>query len=309
VIDILANDTDVDGDVFRITAIETATLGTIMLSSDGLSISYEAGDVAGFEQIHYTIEDIHGANSEAILFVVVGVAGGGDVQTGSADNDILDFSTATDNLTLAGLEGDDTIIGGSGDDLVLWSAGNGNDTIDGGEGWDHVLLNLDPNSFSEVGISAENGKIMVTGADFQLSLDGVEDVSIRAGDNGSVIRVGDLTSTDIAEETVFLYGGAGDDTLDAFSNPKSRTVIYGMDGDDELTGGVNSDRLYGGDGDDLLDGGLKNDTLDGGDGIDTASYQSVSHGVHVRLYTTAIQHTQGAGYDRLLNIENLYGSN
>lgn len=308
VIDVLANDSDIDGDSLRVTAIDSAALGTIVLSSDGLSITYEAGDIAGFEQIHYTIEDVHGAASEANLFVVVGVAGGGSVQTGSSSNDILDFSSSTENLTLVGLDGDDTIVGGSGDDLVLWSAGNGDDTIDGGDGWDHVLLNLNPESFSEVGISAENGKIIITGADFQLSLDGVEDVSIRAGDHGSDIRVGDLTSTDIAEETVFLYGGAGADTLDASANPKSRTVIYGRGGDDVLTGGINSDRLYGGDGDDTLDGGLRNDTLDGGEGNDTASFQSATAGVHVRLYTTAIQNTH-AGYDRLLNIENLDGSN
>ena len=90
------------------------------------------------------------------------------------------------------------------------------------------------------------------------------------------------------------------------------------EGDDlyvaDLFGGYASalggnDTLLGGASDDQLEGGLGNDTLDGGAGVsDYASYLFASAGVTVDLRLSTDQNTQGAGIDRIANIENVWGS-
>jgi Ca2+-binding RTX toxin-like protein len=72
-----------------------------------------------------------------------------------------------------------------------------------------------------------------------------------------------------------------------------------MDGDDLMRSGAGNDTLIGGNGD---------DNMDGGTGVDTASYAGAGSGVHVSLATTSYQDTGGAGFDKLVNIENLTGS-
>lgn len=66
-----------------------------------------------------------------------------------------------------------------------------------------------------------------------------------------------------------LFGGAGDDILDA-STGLGNNRLYGGEGDDELFAG-RGDRLFGGNGDDILDAsvGASNNRLYGGEGNDT----------------------------------------
>ncbi len=76
--------------------------------------------------------------------------------------------------------------------------------------------------------------------------------------------------------------------------------VAGQDNNDVLTGTPFADTLEGGQGDDIIDGL--------GD-QDTASYSSASSGVTVDLRLQGIaQDTSGAGFDTLINIENLTGS-
>jgi Ca2+-binding RTX toxin-like protein len=72
---------------------------------------------------------------------------------------------------------------------------------------------------------------------------------------------------------------------------------------------VFNDFLYGGSGNDTLYGGDGRDLLDGGSGIDTASYTLSRRAVTVNLSSVIYQDTLGAGFDRLVSIENLLGSN
>ncbi len=64
---------------------------------------------------------------------------------------------------------------------------------------------------------------------------------------------------------VFLFGGAGNDTL---FGGNGRNILYGNDGNDTLIGGGGSDLLYGGAGNDRLFGKGGNDMLFGEDGND-----------------------------------------
>ncbi len=69
------------------------------------------------------------------------------------------------------------------------------------------------------------------------------------------------------DESAFgvLVGTGGNDELKADDFP---TIVYGMSGDDTLTGGSGNDLLIGGDGNDVLNGGAGSDCLQGNAGDD-----------------------------------------
>ncbi len=70
-----------------------------------------------------------------------------------------------------------------------------------------------------------------------------------------------------------LTGTAGNDQLAAGTQYNE---LFGLDGDDRLTGGSGSEKLLGGNGNDLLIGGGGADDLDGGAGFDTVSYANAT---------------------------------
>ena len=56
--DVIANDTDVDGDTLSLTAVSTSGTGTVAINADGLSVDYTpAADFNGTEVITYTVSD------------------------------------------------------------------------------------------------------------------------------------------------------------------------------------------------------------------------------------------------------------
>jgi Ca2+-binding RTX toxin-like protein len=75
--------------------------------------------------------------------------------------------------------------------------------------------------------------------------------------------------TTLGSATLSVFGGAGNDLLDA-SALTSRVLLSGDNGDDTLRGGSNADTLLGGANNDNLDGGGGNDELQGGTGADFA---------------------------------------
>ncbi len=94
-------------------------------------------------------------------------------------------------------------------------------------------------------------------------------------------------------------------------------TLIGDGGGNRLDGGAGNDLLYGGNGNDFLSGGAGDDTLvggagtdalDGGSGSNTASYVDAASGVTVDLGYSG-QNTGGGGYDNLVDIQNLTGSN
>ena len=57
-IDVIANDTDADGDTLSLTAVSTAGTGTVAVNADGLSVDYTpAANFSGTETITYTVSD------------------------------------------------------------------------------------------------------------------------------------------------------------------------------------------------------------------------------------------------------------
>ncbi len=206
--------------------------------------------------------------------------------TGSPHDDFLG-GTNGDNV-LRGGDGDDTLFGRMGDDTL--NGNDGDDDLTGGAG-DDTLNGNDGDDY----LTGDAGDDTLYGNDGNDRLEG------GLGDDT-------LTGGDGADR---LNGSSGDDTLN------------GGDGNDIVRGGHGSDTLRGDAGDDTLDGNAGDDTLDGGAGSDTANYVESQLSVTVDLSSTAAQnegndnveppdavtpwvnHAKG---DRLISIENLYGS-
>jgi Ca2+-binding RTX toxin-like protein len=93
-----------------------------------------------------------------------------------------------------------------------------------------------------------------------------------------------------------LFGTAASDTIDALGG---NDFLGGVGGDDFLSGGAGIDKL---------NGGAGNDRLDGGSETDTADYSNAPQSVDVRL-TTGVGTDGTGGFDTLISIENIDGSN
>lgn len=138
-----------------------------------------------------------------------------------------------------------------------------------------------------------NGNVTISVGDTDISMDGIEALNVTLGDANDTVAIGDLTSTDISNNTITISGGAGDDVLSADGSGR-RMVFDGGDGDDVLTGDVGDDELYGGAGDDTINakleldedsrteiafGGDGNDTLNVGFSLDDAGNPSFVQGL------------------------------
>ncbi|MCM8636951.1 MAG: hypothetical protein NFW15_13610, partial [Candidatus Accumulibacter sp.] len=166
-----------------------------------------------------------------------------------------DFSLA-DGTTVSGIE-TLNLLTGSGDDHVTfanttskmgphvsgqsWDAGAGNDTAV-----------LDFSAFGRA-ISAITGQYSYNNDVYYVQV---------AGTNTY-----DLVT--IGVENVWIYGGAGDDSL---SRVSGANALFGHDGNDTLTSGGGNDTLNGGTGNDSISvSGGGADLIEGGSGFDTLS--------------------------------------
>ena len=196
---------------------------------------------------------------------LVGQAGS-DQLLGGAGNDSLLGGDGADTLT--GGAGDDVLRGGRGADTYRFGVGSGRDSIE-----DDRIADAPDESPDAIVFEASVTPGMVTvglsdvGLSFSWGAGDAIDVrgfSSTAGDrSGTVdeVRFADGTVWDHAElvrRGRSIYGTAGADFLEARS--ESGTQLYGLEGDDSLTGRG---------GNDLLDGGPGNDEMYGRGGDDT----------------------------------------
>jgi Ca2+-binding RTX toxin-like protein len=193
--------------------------------------------------------------------------------------------------TLIGDADANLITGGSGDDTI--TGGGGDDSIDGGTGADTLVLSGPKGHYTITPIAPGTYTITDTvGSDGTDHISNIEKIQFS---DGLLSLIGTIIGT------------SGNNTLTGTANGE---LIYGLGGDDVINGQGGNDSLYGGDGDDTLDGGSGDDTLDGGTGLSTASYSDAAAAVTVSLLLPGLaQNTHGAGSDKLVNIQNLTGSN
>jgi Ca2+-binding RTX toxin-like protein len=209
---------------------------------------------------------------------------GADLLAGEAGNDVLIGGADAD--VLFGGAGNDNLQGGAGDDELIGGAGA--DTLAGGAGADTYVFNLGDGVDSIIDTPGEGNKV-VFGAGIS-----ADDISVGIG--SLVVRVGftadavhiqgfdpanptvpvgietfefadgtTLTQADLVARGFDLVGTAGHDILNGGQTYRG---IYGLDGNDVLTGGAIDNVLNGGNGNDILFGEAGNDQLIGGTGDD-----------------------------------------
>lgn len=289
-IEVLANDTDLDGDSLTLVSFTNPNSGGT-LTRDGNTLTYTPpANFLGNDGFQYVVQDSQGGRTTGAVFIAVLQRGTPPTPppgptppetptcdiflptpTPGAPNLTLDTlqGTASDNLLLGntnnnevlGLEGNDLIVGLAGNDNLSGNQGDdlifgnqGNDFLQGGEGNDQLFGGRD-NDFLEGNlgddtISADLGNDSVLGNDGNDRIDG--------GSGNDVIDGG------LGEDAI---EGGGDN--DAIKGSEGNDTLSGGFGADALTGEVGEDVLYGNADGDVLDGCSGNDTLFGGLGDDT----------------------------------------
>jgi len=204
--------------------------------------------------------------------------GGEDYLYGGIGNDAVAGGAGND--ALVGSDGDDTLVGGVGDDSIYGDSGNDTYVFGRGDGNDSIH-NVDPALGRTDRLKLEG----INPGDIRVERVNGNDLIVVITDSGESIRVrnyfvDDASKIDLIEfaggvtwnratmtSNLAVTGTAGDDILIAPDNSDSR--LYGLAGNDTLTGNGGNDLLDGGEGSDSLDGGTGNDTMLGGAGNDT----------------------------------------
>ncbi|MDX2290120.1 MAG: cadherin-like domain-containing protein [Hyphomicrobiaceae bacterium] len=289
--ELLANDSDADGDSLVISAIVAAIGGTAALAPDGSSVTFSAeAGATGAASFTYEVTDPDGDTASATVSLSLNPV---TVIAGTAANDTIVGTTGWDRID--GLAGSDSIDGGSGADEI--DGGDGNDTLIGGGNFDILrggnngdTLHGDAGNDSLDGGSGNDTLYGGTGTDFLLGGSGSD---ILWGEAGSdTAHGGDGNdSIDGGDGKDVLYGEAGNDTL---AGGASDDTLDGGGGADGLTGGEGHDILIGAGGNDSLEGGEGNDSLDGGTGTDL-----LAGGAGIDLFIVR----PGDGTDTILDFE------
>ncbi len=213
----------------------------------------------------------------------IAARGGNDILYGGLGNDELNGDDGRDRLF--GQEGNDTLSGGDSHDTL--DGGAGNDRLDGGSGADFVTYQ---NASGGVYASLE-----ITGAQ-----------DTRSAGVDTFVGIENLHGSDFNDR---LWGDDGNNVIIA---SYGNDIVAARAGDDTVYGGRGADRLIGEAGDDVFYPGdtsyRANDTIEGGAGSDTVDYSATTLAVRVDLSQSTGRTREGAGFDVLIDVENIIGS-
>ncbi|WP_068116411.1 Ig-like domain-containing protein [Tropicimonas marinistellae] len=137
VIDVLANDSDPDGDPVSIASVTQGSNGSVSINSDGTLTYSPAGGFTGTDTFTYEITSTGGLDTGRVTVSVKGI-GSGELpdfaRNGTSGNDTLKGGGSSDSINgragndyILGRGAEDLLAGGSGDDFV--KAGASNDTL------------------------------------------------------------------------------------------------------------------------------------------------------------------------------------
>lgn len=150
--ELLANDTDPEGDTLEIIGVSGAGGGEVALSEEGLIVYTPDSDFMGTDSFSYVVSD---GQATSIGFATVTVGDPySDYDQGTDGNDLL-FGSLFQQNSIFGGDGDDIVFGGfladnlaggAGNDLLVGLSGNdllegnsGDDTLIGGFGADDLI--------------------------------------------------------------------------------------------------------------------------------------------------------------------------
>ena len=246
VIDLVGNDTDVDGDPLSLLGPPVSADGTIVVNPDGTVTFTPNPGFTGDATISYEVDDGNGGSATGTATVAVTPRDG--IVTGTGGNDVIDdtYTGDPDGDVVDGLDAiipgdgpnDDRIEAGGGDDTVL--AGDGDDTVNGDDGSDYVDGGLGDDVIDTSG-----------GGAAPLPDQGYPGLY--------------LSDPDPLNDLDTVFGGAGNDVI---STGDDADVVDGGEGNDLIDGGFDDDSLSGGSGNDTIIGAEGADNIDAGAGDD-----------------------------------------
>lgn len=242
-LDLLANDTDDQGDPVTIiagggTGVQTPIFVTSAGGREGSVIFFSEGSLNfAFDPLE-NFEDLNEGETDTVTISYTVTDGTGETDTADV---ILTIEGELNSLD--GDDNDNNLDGTSGDDII--NAFAGDDNIDGGEGAD-LLYGGD--------------------GDDIFFIDNAGDVAVEASGEG-YDRV-NTTVTHTLSQNIEMGTAKGGLDINLTGNDENNW-LNGNSGDNVLRDGAGNDRLQGGGGDDTLIGGAGNDNLFGDGGIDT----------------------------------------
>ncbi len=273
---LLANDSDIDGDALEIIAVTDAVGGVVELVDGAIVFTADGSSEAA--SFTYTVSD-GGEASVATVSIAVELPAPeeegtdpkisfSDFEQGSEGADTYRVERDTDGAYYGG-QGDDRIVGRAGDDQL--AGGVGNDTVYGGSGADTLWGNegndrLRGGAGEDILNGGEGDDFLSGGHDNDLLDGGAGNDQLRGGWGDDALSG--------AEGDDILYGGRGNDLLeggagsDTLRGGYGDDVLAGGEGDDVLSGSLGQDTLHGGLGNDVLNGGRDADMVSGGEGND-----------------------------------------
>jgi Ca2+-binding RTX toxin-like protein len=231
-------------------------------------------------------------------------------------NDTIHINGSSGNNTIVGTSQNDILAGAAGDDVI--EGGPGADWINGGAGIDAAAYMRAP---AAVTVSLANGGWQNTvgaGADKLAQIENL----IGSGFNDTLWGNADDNVIEGGPGNDWINGGAGSDTASYARAPAKVRVDLTLGGwqntggagvdkliqIENILGSAFDDTLVGNGEANIIEGGPGADWIYGGGGSDTASYAGAPSRVKIDLSILGWQDTLGAGFDKLIQIENLLGS-
>ncbi|MCV2892112.1 Hint domain-containing protein [Lentibacter sp. XHP0401] len=275
VINVLANDSDPEGDELTVTDTTEPANGSVVINDDG-TVTYTPDTAfTGTDTFDYTVVDGQGNASTATVTVVVEDVN--EAPTANNDNNTTDVGTPVVIAVLANdtdPEGEALTVSGTTEpangSVVINADGTVTYTPDAGytgtDTFDYTITDPAGNE-STATVTVVVGDD--TGPDGIVSGtpgDDLIDVTYTGDPDGDMIDANDqiIPGEDVNDDIV--QAGDGDDTVYAGDGDDE---VYGGTGDDNISGETGNDEIFGEDGNDIINGGDGNDTIDGGDGRDT----------------------------------------
>lgn len=201
---------------------------------------------------------------------------------------------------------------GAGEWYELPVAGNESgmlnlETIPGNTGVAGVYqFNVSGGGSGNDSLVGDNSDNLLAGGSGDDSITGGEgDDNLSGGPGADVLMGGPGDDTFYADEldTIIELPDAGNDTVMA-----GFSAVLGDNIENLVLTGYYDVNATGNDLNNVLNGNGGDNIFDGGAGIDAVSYSLNNHGVSVDLALSGSQYNPGAGYDKLLNIEGIIGS-
>src|SRR5262249_30181382 len=137
------------------------------------------------------------------------------------------------NDIVIGGTGNDTASLGAGDDTFVWNPGEGSDIVEGQDGQDTMIFNGAPIS-EHIDLSANGSRLRFSRdiGNVVMDVDGVERVDFNGRGGGDTITVNDLTGTAVTEVNLNLAGAPG-----VPNGQPNQVNVNGTSGDDVIAVG------------------------------------------------------------------------